>query len=1188
MLTPSQEKALGLDRHLCVTANAGSGKTRVLVERYIQIVAEGHASVSEVVAITFTEKAASELRRKIADDIVEKTKAAPTTAQRKHLESVRAQLSSAMIGTIHGFCSRILREYPVEANIDAAFSVLEGIDQEFLLQECVHEVFHGILKKGEHPDLKAALFDLLRTKGKSRVIHLLHQLVYKREMMDAFTGQGGIYNLPDEEILRRWEQAIAQRVERVFNDGIFLSDLETITRLAEGKQVNDVRALFDSFKTSSMLLGKAEVFRGMSELMFTQKWELLKAFAGKSIVLLEPANGVQTSIRRISEAAKALTPYVEFLSRDNRNQEHARLLSASRCMLDLYQRVSERYEERKRESGQMDFDDLQLSMKNLLQREPVRERLSRSFKYIMVDEYQDTNLLQYQIILPLLKQLKAGNLFIVGDPKQSIYGFRDADVAVFNRTLTDIVSAGGEEVVLAESFRPLQDIAAFVNSVFSPSMTAPESHGDPYEVQYEELVHSRQNNSPGKVELLLQYKDTGQDADAPLSEADLIARKIFSMVHERAPVFDKQETIRGMHYRDCAILLRSRTKLAEIENALVRHNVPYVVTAGTGYYQTQDVLDFYNYFCFLVNPSNDIALAGILRSPFFSVSDTELFEAAAERSPGTLWEHLRQSASLPDSLQRAVAMLKEDIAVAMRLTVSDLINRIVRQTRYLAILAGLPRRDQCLANLEKLRRFARTFESRGLTNLYDFVERLKRLIEEQEQEGQAAIDVQSDAVQIMTVHAAKGLEFHVVIIPALEREFRNESEPFIDRTLGIGFKLGENDEGESHDIPIVELLKEQANKKSIAEEKRVFYVACTRARDRLILSGTYDPDVRKLSWMQWLSRVIDLDAVMGERSIEKSIRLQTAGSAEGKYSRNSSIHTFRLDNTTTLDTPQEGSSSVLSDGGREEKLNIRIDPVKPGRGGEIFSATRIRTYKQCPARYYLQYVAGLPDMYTAGRSAVDETAERDTPPASEEFGTLLHSLMEDIDSVTREPDGIRRAIHRLLKRQLSADQLDNNTADMLLQTVEAILGSEYWKDVGDGSDTRTEFSITAGLGHDYLTGTIDRIYKDSSGVWNILDYKTDRVSTDELAVRSREYGPQIDFYAFLVAKLFGVNHVRGTLLFTGHVNSPVTKSYNAKEFAAIEKDLISTINSIHGAEFTPPKQPCSACPFLPKGCTFLT
>lgn len=1188
MLTPSQEKALGLNHHLCVTANAGSGKTRVLVERYIHIIASGCAEVSEVVAITFTEKAASELRRKIADGIVEKIKTAATVGERRHLEAVRAQLSSALISTIHGFCSRILREYPVEANVDAAFSVLEGIDQEFLLQECIHEVFYGVLKKNENPSLKLALVEVLRTKGKPAVVHLLHQLVHKREMMDALTGQGGIYNLPDEEILHRWHNAIAERTKNVFDDPVFLADMEVITGLAVGKNASEVHGLLSQFGRSRTLAAQAEAFAGMSGLMFTKSWDLLKAFTGKSAGLSEPSDTIRASILRLCENAEYLAPYVSYLSHEESHQQHRRLLFASRCMLDLYQRVSERYEERKREAGQLDFDDLQLCMRNLLQREPVRVRLSHTFKYIMVDEYQDTNVLQYQIVLPLLEQLKVGNLFIVGDPKQSIYGFRDADVAVFDRTAEDIKSAGGEEVVLAESFRPLKDVAAFVNLVFSSSMTGVNSTGMSYEVRYDELVQARQNTMSGKVELLLQYKEAPPGVDTPLPEADLIARKILSIVNEKVQVFDKEEASRGVEFRDCAILLRSRAKLSEIENALVGHAIPYVITAGTGYYQTQDIFDFYNYFSFLVNPSDDIALAGILRSPFFSVSDTELYESASERRLNSLWQHLHQASSLPDSLQRALGILKEDLAVGLRLTVSDLINRIVRQTMYLAIIAGLPRGDQCLANLQKLRRLATTFESRGLTNLYDFIGRLKQLIEEQEQEGQAAIDIQSNAVQIMTVHAAKGLEFPVVLIPALEREFRHESEPFFHRHLGVGFEIiREEDDGKVGDLtPVVELLREQSNTRSMAEEKRVFYVACTRARDHLILSGTYDPDTRRRSWMRWLSEAIDLRRAMSGGGLEQTVQLQCASLEEGSFKRSSSAHTFLLSVTDFIDAPRINPDGVRLEGDKNRLLNIRINPIEPRPKGEIFSATRIRTYKQCPARYYLQYVLGLPDVLGKAKLYEDDTDERDGKYSAGEFGTLLHSMMEDMENILREQDGIKTGIHRLMRRQTFGEQDDRSLPDKLHRTIEAILDSRCWKEIQKGKESRTEFPVTVAFGSDYLTGTIDRIYKDASGVWNILDYKTDHLRADELPLRAKEYEPQVDFYAFLVARLYDVSDVRSTLLFTEHIDAPITQSYGRADLAAIEKDLLTTLHRIHSADFTPSIVPCTVCPFHPQGCTF--
>ncbi|MEK7250846.1 MAG: UvrD-helicase domain-containing protein, partial [Bacteroidota bacterium] len=242
------------------------------------------------------------------------------------------------------------------------------------------------------------------------------------------------------------------------------------------------------------------------------------------------------------------------------------------------------------EGAYLDFEDLQIRTKNLFRNERIRRKLAQRFKYIMVDEYQDTNKLQYEILLPLVGNLSHGNLFIVGDPKQSIYGFRNADVTVFNKTKTDIEKKSGEEstVVLNDSFRLLRDLVAFVNLIFAPLMKAENGR---HEVAYEPLVRGRQNGATGRVELILRDVPT-EDHEAFLSEGELIARRILQLHAEKYQVFGKGEQPQDIKFSDFAILLRSRNELPGLEEAFIRHNIPYLVSGGVGYFQTQGIYAF--------------------------------------------------------------------------------------------------------------------------------------------------------------------------------------------------------------------------------------------------------------------------------------------------------------------------------------------------------------------------------------------------------------------------------------------------------------------------------------------------------------------------------------------------------------------------------------------------------------------
>lgn len=1176
MLTQSQERALNTAHHLSVTANAGSGKTLVLVERYIDILVSGKARVKEVVAITFTEKAAGELKRKIADGIRKRIETSSDRQTKNTLEEIREQLSGAVVDTIHSFCSKILREYPVEAGVDAAFTVLEVVDQQVMLEAAIKETFDSILKEEETHAGRQRLFDVLRALGKFKVLDIVHILALKREQVERWILPGGLYEQTDEGVLAFWRSHLSAFVKHEFEDPRVMSDLQTLVDAAKPNSVMSLRPRFKAFKMETDINERLQIFGELLEAMLTQKGELRKKIFGDN-------DGIVQQAERLRVKFKSLSPLIDFVTHDD-DSAHRTLLRHSRILLELYQNAVERYEEAKLENAYLDFEDLQIRTKNLLRDERIRRKLSQRYKFIMVDEYQDTNTLQYEILLPLMDNLSSGNLFIVGDPKQSIYGFRNADVAVFNQTKEEIEENAGKtaSVVLADSFRLLRDVVAFVNLVFDPLM---KGNNGKYEVSYEPLVQGRQNKAPGRVELILR-EPSNDGGEEQVSEGELIARRILQLCSEPYHVFSKDEDSRPATFSDVAILLRSRTGLSDLEDALIRHSIPYLVSSGVGYFQTQGIYDFYNYFRFLLNTDDDVALAGILRSPFYNVSDAELYELSLERRGGSFWNAIasgKGKAKQFTSVVRAVAILAEHTAVASRLPVSEMVNRIVNDTAYSGFVAGTPRAGQTFANLEKLKRFARSYEQQGFTTLYDFVGRLKRLIEQEEKEGQASVDVLADAVKIMTIHAAKGLEFPIVIVPGLERTFRYDNEPFLDDELGLGF-TGQTRNSDDRSVPIAEYLKRNSRAKMLAEEKRIFYVACTRARDMLILSGAAEGNRSSEHYMNWLLNGLEVGDVIPKRKISFDRVTECLRATADGFERSSEKHTLDVHVLRSADLARQSAAGfVRPSPSKAERL--MIDPLSPGVQGEIFSASKIRTYVDCPAKYYLRYVAGLPAvparLYT---DQIDD--ERDTEIPADLRGRAFHYLMQYIDDTGSEKKKAVTTLKDFIARDsysiLSEPSIE---LESLAETALKVIGTNFWNTVKRGAETRTEFTIMAAFGDDFLVGTLDRIFRDADGVWHVLDYKTDSLSNHTVQEKATQYEPQVKFYSLLVNKHLSASRIEAHLLFTERPDEPVNFSYDEIALDQFEKELSSIIQKIHAKEFSPDgRRPCSGCPFIPQGC----
>jgi ATP-dependent helicase/nuclease subunit A len=1160
--TPHQERALDLERHLAVTANAGSGKTQVLVERYVRLLMRG-VPVGEVVALTYTDKAASALRRKIADRVSGALLEAEGGNEAARLESIRDALPSAFIGTIHAFCARLLREYPVEAGVDAAFGMLEKVDGESMLRECMAGVLGQVLRDG-NPDVPAERFmNLLRSLGRRRVLRLLGRLVAKPDLLETFTGPGGVYAQPDEAVLALWERTVRGSIEGDLNSPRLLSDLEEIAGLSNSKRRGEAFDALARMRMGGDLALRAGAFVSLTAMMFTKSGGIQKRFLGDS----GEAGRLVRNSERIAERRRLLDPLIDSVLTGSLTPLHRDLLADARILLTLARAVLGNYSGAKEEDARLDFDDLQLKMRLLLNNGAVRAELAGRFRYVMVDEYQDTNTLQLGILLPLLQDLSSGNLVIVGDPKQSIYRFRDADVEVFERSRGAIAAAAGDAslISLGESFRPLRDIVAFVNLLFGGLMRTVEG------IPYDPLVRARLNDDPGIVELLLPPPP----GEGGSSQEELVARRILDLAGGGTVVYTPEEHPRPLAFRDVALLLRSRSALEEFEQAFIRHGVPYVVSGGVGYFQTQDVYDMYNYLRFLLDRSDDVALAGILRSPFFTVSDAALFNLARSRGGKTLWEALDGPAAQEvPSLAHAAEVIRGDILLGPRLPAAELIARIIRRTGFTAALAGTVRGGQAEANMGKLLQMARSYESQGFTSLYDFVARLERLMEEEEKEGQAVIESQTDAVRIMTIHAAKGLEFPVVIVPGLQRKFQFDDEPFSDASLGVGLlpRTG------SVSAPLSDYLKAQARRKATEEEQRILYVACTRARDRLLLSADAGAGERPDTWLGWLVRCCEEH---GQPLGPDQLRFDVVTSRYDGTGTTDEAHTLIVPVIRTI--PLRPGSVVPPAPGCPSG-RIDISPVPSSSKGEIFSASRIRTYDECPAEYFFRYVLGVP---SGGGPFVPGTGEEfsDGDYPAELRGRVFHSVMEIAGELPGGDLPVDTAVRTALVREapFTAAGYPSLISDVA-SLVHGVLDSASWKEISAGTDVRTEYSISASLGEDFITGTIDRLYRGPDGLWTVLDYKTDRVSAADLAERAGTYWAQLDFYALMVRRLCNAPTVRIRLLFAHHPDVVLQKVLGPDDLRRREESVARIIARIKTGDFPPSHPPCRGCPASPDQC----
>ena len=1185
MLTGHQEKALQYASHVSVIANAGAGKTTVLVQRFVEILLRTGERVGSLAAITFTENAAGELRKRIAELIESRIRSSTSREERRLLERARDELSSANIGTIHSFCAQLLREYPVEAGVDAAFTVVEGVDRALLLKEALRDTLEAFLARDPSPR-REDFTTAVRLIGRKRILSFLDEWLGKREVIERILAPGGPLSedLSDEEVLRRRARLVEEEAAALVDEVSWREALRRLLAHAGERKRGDVEEILARWSDELRPDEKLRWYRELTDAVLTSDGKLRK---GRGSNGFDHEKASEEDIATLAGHRKSLSGLFRDEAADGSMEGSGEgsgegfidgpgggeriLLKCIRVLLNVYRETVTLYSGRKEEFGLLDFDDLLVKARDLLQSEEIRRQLAAKLKFIMIDEYQDTDHLQYEIVRLLISNFTTGNLFIVGDPKQSIFSFRNAEVKIFEETRQAIEAASGPEseptISLAESFRLLTGPVDFVNRVFSRTMKEGSSR---FEISHHELIRGRANSADGQIELLLIPPiDMGEARmGAAELECRMVARKIAGLVADGATVYERgEETPRGARYSDIAILLRGRTRLEEMEKALAEARIPFILSGGIGFYQTQEVLDLLSFFKFLLNPDDDVALAAILRSPFFALSDSLLFELSRVRRP-TLWEKLKElSGNRPGPiLRRAVGILEEDLKVANRLPLPLLVHRIMLQTGWHGIISSPSSGPQQAANVRKLLRTAREFEGKGFHSLFDFVERLTILTDREAREGQALPEESDNCVRVMTVHAAKGLEFPIVFLPFLDRKFVYDDSPYIDASLGIAFEISSpSSPAQEIRSPYFELMKRQSRLKTEAEEKRILYVACTRARDMLLLSGRTSAPQAAPCYLDWVLRGLGLapESLKEGEIVLPPKAVKTAGEAV--------MHALRV-RVSVADPLREGTPLTRESGppipaADRKPPELWIAPVEARVHGEIFSATQIRTFLECPTKYYLKYVLGLPE---TGRAPLrlDEEDETDETGGGEVEGSITHLILRDIVDGSIEEREVEERVRRLvLDSYLVEPTQREQMARAVSRNVRQFVRSPFGKEVLSAPGALMEYSISCAFENDFLTGTIDRLYLNAPGERHVVDYKTDRITREELPKRAELYKPQLAVYAWMIRRLYRQERVRGSIVFLDHPSFPVHFEFGPDEIAKFEVLLRQSINRIKARDF---------------------
>lgn len=864
-LTPAQQAAIYThDRNLVVVAGAGSGKTFVLVERYLALLDQNADwPLNALVAITFAKKAAQEMRDRVRQELDRRYQSSWNVDERERWAKHIAAMDSARIDTIHGLCASILRANAAEAGIDPGFDVLDEVEAQLLLDDALDAALASAVQPG------SPFLPLLNTYEERTV----------RQALRDFIGVD-LPTLPDnlfEHWQADWERQAAEALEALRHDPVYRAGADWIPPdgWPEGEdKLLDVWSLcWDLLAAVDWDNGLESRLKALSELARIIKVNVgsAAAWGGKGTLeaskqaLKQIREQTKTTLEAIGERPSEL---------DLRAAEHLSL------WIGLIQHAQSIYWQRKQAESLLDFNDLERLTQKLLQEHPnVRARYQNGeFKHILVDEFQDTNAAQWDIVRGLAGLERSGSLFVVGDPKQSIYAFRGADVSVFDQVRGLIVEQGGVDVPLSRSFRTHHPLVEGFNYLFRQILRRDSnSPVSAYEVEFGQSLEAQRPQAPSDaapLEFVLISGDLLEDNDAENCrrwEAYEVARRIHHMVRDEVrPVYDKGAgSLRPMQYGDVAILFQSMSNITLYEEVFKSLGLPFVTVAGRGYYDRQEVWDILNLLIALHNPADNLALATALRSPLFALSDDTLLVLRLQRDGRggrlPLWDALNQPGELPEDEQSIVTFAADCLrrlrSLAGRVTIAELLRAALDETGYLAVLTGLPDGARRRGNVEKLLEKA---EISGKVTLGAFSQYLQDLTAREIREGEAPIEAEN-AVTLMTVHASKGLEFPLVALvdAGWNRSAGDSSPVLLDSRYGLTCKVRDPQD----DKLVSGYAHQQAARlqelREIAERKRLLYVAATRAQDYLLVSGhlpaNQDGAWKDNTWLGWLWQVLDFD-----------------------------------------------------------------------------------------------------------------------------------------------------------------------------------------------------------------------------------------------------------------------------------------------------------------------------------------
>ena len=1144
---------------LLVSAAAGSGKTKVLVERVFSYLMEEHCHVDDFLIITYTRAAAAELRGKLAAELASRVAQNPGD---RHLRQQMFRVYQADIKTVDGFCAQLLRQHvhllpPVDGRcLTPDFRVLDESEAALLRERALEaslEDFYRAIESGD--DEYALLADTLGAgrddRALARLIPELYGKLQSHPYPEKWLAQAaeGWTDIPEHLADCVYGQTVmADTVRRA---EFWAEQLEQMVDLMEDcPPVRDAYA--DRF---TEVADRLRSYRQASRSGWNAMAAVQPAFRRVGIVKGEENEVAKKAVRTVMEKCKTelkklTAPY------DTTEAEHLEdlraIAPAMRGLLRLTASFAQRYQAEKVRRNALDFSDQEHYALMLLSNEDgspteLGEQVSHRYREVMVDEYQDTNEVQNCIFRAASDDGR--RLFAVGDVKQSIYRFRLAEPGIFlekYRTFADAAGAAEGQprrMVLSRNFRSRREVLDVTNFVFGAILS--EEMGEMDYTDQEKLYFGAEYYTPAERDVefhLVSVEDTDEERfDRVEAEARFVARRIRALLNEGFPVQGENGQLRPVTPEDIVILMRSpSSRLSAFCAALERENIPCDGGESEDFFAAMEVAVLLSLLEVVDNPRQDVPLIAVLRSPLVGMTPNRLAQIRALQPDGDYYEALCRD-DAPDS-EAFLSLLGELRTASREMEADQLLWYIYDRCHAAAVFGAMEDGEVRLARLHALYDYARRMVQGGKTGLFDFIVYLRSLLEKGDA-PEISTTASASGVRIMSVHRSKGLEFPVVVLADLNRMFSRQdmNQPvLVHPQLGAGAERVDRARHIRYDTISKSALALTLERESKAEEMRILYVALTRAKEKLILVDAMKHGEKHLRELTALSGVpVQPEAVSGAKCPGDWLLLpllHTAAAGE--------LHQFAGLWPQELDEGPEGLTIHLHHVGGGETLRESMPAPETVRAEDVLPDEAALSF-----RYRHPAAPVTPSKVTAtqlkGRELDQEIAEGTAPRRHEltpekprfmqetqglsaaERGTAMHLVMQYLDlNTAADEDDVRAQVAALAQRRLlTAEQAASLDIPALVRFLSSPLAERIRRARQVWREYRFALLVDGGIydpsaaGEELLLqGVADCVFETERGLV-VVDFKTDRVTGEALTQRAETYRPQLAAYAAALEKI---------------------------------------------------------------------